>query len=226
MIELTINYTGNSMFPTLRKGDILRVEPYKDSEISSGDVIVYRRSYDGLLVVHRVVSIDKGFVQTKGDNAQFKDNVLLERNDIIGHVISVRRGEKGATLFRGFSGRLYGLTLSTGKHIRVFLSDLLRPVYNWLAQTGILRNLFSHLFRTKVSGFKYKGGLDLQLHWGRYLIGRRFPGKDQWHIRPPFRLFVDEGSLPGIDPDELRSIENRFLDKSEEQGRPFGQRVF
>jgi len=214
------------MFPTLRKGDILRVVPFREREISPGDVVVYRSPCNGSLIVHRVVSIDKGFVQTKGDNARFKDNVLLERNDIIGHVISVRRGEKGATLFRGFPGRVCGLTLSTGKHIRVFFSDLLRPAYRWLARTGILRNLFSRFFHTKVSGFKHKNGLDLQLHWGRYLIGRRFPGKDQWHIRPPFRLIVDEGSLPWTDPDELRLIENRFLDKSEKQGRLFGQRVF
>ncbi len=223
MAELTINYTGSSMFPTLRKGDILRVVPFRDKEISVGNVIVYRSPCSSSLVVHRVVSVDEGLVQTKGDNARFSDNMLLEKKDIIGYVLSVRRGKRSIALFNGFPGRVYGLLLGTGKHIGVFLSDLLRPAYSWLAQTGILRNLFSRFFHIKVSGFKCKDGLELQLRWGRRLIGRRFPGKGQWHIRAPFKVIVDEGNLPRTVPRGLRSIEHRSLDKSEEKDGLFGQ---
>jgi len=224
MVELTINYTGNSMFPTLRKGDILRVVPFREREISLGDVVVYRSPCNGSLIVHRVVAVDKGFVQTKGDNARFKDNIALLPDEIIGKVVSVRRGEKKIKISGRFLGRVYGLVLGTGKYIRVFLSNLLRPAYRCLAQTGILRDLFSRFFHTKVSGFKCKNGLDLQLLWGRRVIGRRSPGSLQWHIRPPFRLFIDERSLPGTDPKELGSIEHLSVDRSQEQGSPFGQR--
>jgi hypothetical protein len=31
---------------------------------------------------------------------------------------------------------------------------------------------------------------------GRRVIGRWLPGMSRWHIRRPFRLFVDEASLP------------------------------
>jgi hypothetical protein len=31
---------------------------------------------------------------------------------------------------------------------------------------------------------------------GNRVIGRRPPDKDQWHISRPFRLFIDESSLP------------------------------
>jgi signal peptidase len=224
MVEHLINYTGNSMFPILKAGDSLKVLPYRNSRIRIGDVIVFKSPINGLLVVHRAVSVDKEGVVTKGDNARFKDNMVLQANEIIGKVVSVRRGEKKIKISGRFLGRVYGLVLGTGKYIRVFLSDLLRPAYRCLGQTGILRNLFSRFFHTKVSGFKCKNGLDIQLLWGRRVIGRRSPGSLQWHIRPPFRLFIDERSLPGTDPKELGSIEHLSVDRSQEQGSPFGQR--
>jgi hypothetical protein len=39
-------------------------------------------------------------------------------------------------------------------------------------------------------------GTELQLVMGRRVIGRWLPGKSGWNIRRPFRLFVDEESLP------------------------------
>jgi hypothetical protein len=39
-------------------------------------------------------------------------------------------------------------------------------------------------------------GKELQLLMGRRVIGRWLPGMSRWHIRRPFRLFVDEASLP------------------------------
>jgi hypothetical protein len=50
--------------------------------------------------------------------------------------------------------------------------------------------------KTKVISFDRAEGTELQLLLGRRVIGRWLPGMTQWLIRRPFRLFVDEGSLP------------------------------
>jgi signal peptidase len=202
VVEPVINYTGKSMFPTFRKGDILRVEPYRDTEISPGDVIVFKSHINGLLVVHRVVSAGEEGVRTKGDNVLLTDNIVLQANDIIGAVVSVQRGRTRIMISGGFPGRMYALILGTGKRFQILLSNLFRPSYHWLAQRGAFKNLFPRFLPTKVSCFRREDGLDFQLHWGRHLIGRRLPGQDQWYIRPPFRLFVDERSLPVTNSDE------------------------
>jgi len=43
-------------------------------------------------------------------------------------------------------------------------------------------------------------GLEWQLWWKRLLIGRKMPDQPHWTIRRPFRLFVDEASLPNQFP--------------------------
>lgn len=44
--------------------------------------------------------------------------------------------------------------------------------------------------------WKRPQGTELQLVWGRRVIGRRHPGRVRWHIRRPFLLFVDKATLP------------------------------
>ncbi|MGD8776215.1 MAG: hypothetical protein PVF76_16570 [Syntrophobacterales bacterium] len=44
--------------------------------------------------------------------------------------------------------------------------------------------------------FNRDAGTELQLVMGQRVIGRRLEGKTRWHIQRPFRLFVDETSLP------------------------------
>jgi hypothetical protein len=184
------------MFPTLKAGDILRVLPYEDRDISVGDVIVFNISHAGVPIVHRVVTINQGGIKTKGDNKLAIDDFILQPNEIIGRVVSIRRSKKRLTIFGGSLGRIYSMVRGTGKCINIVLATILRPAYNWFAQTGIIRQLFSRWIRTRISCFKCGDGVEMQLHLGRRIIGRRFPGQDQWYIRRPFKLFVDESTLP------------------------------
>jgi hypothetical protein len=61
---------------------------------------------------------------------------------------------------------------------------------------AIRRWLPNKIMKTKVISFDRAEGLELQLLMGRRVIGRWLPGMTQWLIRRPFRLFVDEASLP------------------------------
>ena len=107
MGENSINYAGNSMFPTLKTGDILRVAPCEDRDISVGDVLVFNNSYGRTPIVHRVVTVNQEGLRTKGDNKLAIDDFILQPTEIIGRVVSIQRGKKRVTIFGGFPGRLH-----------------------------------------------------------------------------------------------------------------------
>jgi hypothetical protein len=50
--------------------------------------------------------------------------------------------------------------------------------------------------KARAISLSHTAGTELQLLMGRRAIGRWLPGKSGWNIRRPFRLFVDEESLP------------------------------
>lgn len=196
MTKNVINYIGSSMFPTLKTGDILRVVPYKEGAVRTGDVVVFNSPYGKTPIVHRVVTVDKKGVKTKGDNKLAIDDFILQPNEIIGQVVFAQRGKKEIKIINGFLGRIYASILEAGKRIDVVVSAIFRPVYHWLTRSGIFRKLFSRWIQTKVLCFKQEDGLEMQLQLGRRIIGRRLPGKNQWHIVRPFKLFIDEATLP------------------------------
>jgi len=191
-----IHHIGNSMSPTLKKGDILKVAPYKDRDIRIGDVILFKSPYGKTSIVHRVVFVDNKGVRTKGDNIIPIDDFILHPNDIIGRVVSAHRGKKEVKIFNGLQGQIYTLILETGKRLDMVVSAMLRPVYRWLTRTGIFRKLFSRWIRIQVLYYKYGDNMEMQLQLGRRVIGRRLPGQNQWHIVRPFKVFVDEATLP------------------------------
>ena len=201
-----MNYAGNSMTPVLKTGDTLRVVPYQHRKIRVGDVAAFRSPYGGTVIAHRVVSIDPRGVKTKGDNNLAIDDWVLDPHEIIGRVVSLQRNRKTIKILSGFWGRMYALALGAAKRIDLVLSTILRPPYRWFAQTGIFRNLFSRWIRTRITCFKRGEGMEMQVRLGRRVIGRRLPGQDRWHIRRPFKLFVDDVSLSGNNPDDLSSM--------------------
>lgn len=203
------NYTGPSMNPTLKIGDGLTVIPYGDSSIRIGDVVVFHSPERERYIVHRVISVNSRGIRTKGDNNSRADSWILRPEDIVGRVISAQRKSKSITIYGGTRGRLLAPVLWTIKRINVTVSSIFRPIYHYLARTGIARKLLSRLIKTQILYFKRPDGTEMQLIMGRRVIGRYFPGKDQWLIKRPFRLFVDEKSLPQRDQGDQKHPANR-----------------
>lgn len=83
----TINFKGNCMFPVLKDGFRIKIEPIDSEKIDIGDIIVFNDI--DKLVVHRVIGkIKKGnyfsFVE-KGDNNHFIRIRLAE--EVVGRVV-------------------------------------------------------------------------------------------------------------------------------------------
>ena len=190
------NYTGPSMNPTLKVGDGLTVIPYEDENIRIGDVVVFRSSESDRYIVHRVISVDSRGIRTKGDNNNKVDSWILHPEDIVGRVTSAQRGNKSIIIHGGTHGRLLAPMLWTIKRVKIVINRILSPVYQILIRMNFLKGILSRLISTQILYFKRPNGIEMQLIMGRWVIGRYSPVGSRWIIRRPFRLFVDEKSLP------------------------------
>jgi hypothetical protein len=199
-IELeAVTYIGSSMNPVLKSGDRLVAIPYFDRRIRRGDVVICNSPYDGSKVVHRIISTDSGEIATRGDNSTGADSWVLSPDQIIGRVAYARRGHRRRRIWGGPMGRLVAATFRTLCLLDSILSSSLRPVYHRLAKRGHLRKLLPAQLRARVILLNRYSGRELQLLMGHRVIGRWLPQHKGWHIRRPFRLFVDEASLPKND---------------------------
>jgi len=201
----SISYLGPSMNPTLKAPDLLQVVPYQGKEIHRGDVIVFRPPGSKGMVVHRVISVDAQGVRTRGDHNTDLDPWVLSPDRIVGRVVGAQWGNWRRSISGGLRGRSYAFGVRIIRMIDSKISPLLHPIYHRLAQTGILRRWLPFGVDTRILCFNRSTGTELQLLLGRRVIGRLLPGRNEWVIRRPFRLLVNEASLPRGEPDHSGS---------------------
>jgi len=84
---------GQSMYPAIRDGEIIKVEPVEPSHIKKGDIVLYRMKKG--VIAHRVVRIERRngglpFFVLRGDTMETCDGIV-EPRQVIGRVISVER---------------------------------------------------------------------------------------------------------------------------------------
>lgn len=192
----TMNYKGPSMNPTLKSGDRLFISAYDGQEIQRGDVVVFTPPGADYKIIHRVVSVGPQGIKTRGDNNNRVDPWLLSHDEILGCVFSAKRGNRRRRVFGGAIGQLFGVAIRAIHAIDASVSSRFRPAYDRLAVAGVFRRWLPGWMKTKAISLSHPAGTELQLLMGRRVIGRWLPGKSGWNIRRPFRLFVDETSLP------------------------------
>jgi hypothetical protein len=192
----SMHYTGPSMNPILKAGDILEIASYKGQEIRPGDVIVFIPPGGDSKVIHRVAVMDSQGIRTRGDNCTDVDPWILNPEHVLGRVLCARRRNKRLRVFGGIVGRLFATVIRGIHSIDSSVSKFLRPSYKRLAGAGLCRHLLPRSMEPRVISFNRRAGTELQLVIGQRVIGRWPPGESGWHIRRPFRLFVDEDSLP------------------------------
>ena len=191
-----MNYIGTSMNPTLKPGVRLDVRAFHGKKIRRGDVIVFIPPGGKSKIVHRVTSVNSDGIRTQGDNLNHEDDWVLGRENILGRVVSAQRGNRRFRVFGGPLGHSSAMAIRAIKSIDSILSPLLRPFYQRPAGGGAFRRWLPSRMRPRVISFNRDTGTELQLVMGRRVIGRRLEGNAGWNIRRPFRLFVDEASLP------------------------------
>jgi signal peptidase I len=191
-----MNYVGASMNPSLKGGDGLTIIPYENGKISIGDVIVFRHPDGSYYVAHRVVSVDSRTIKTKGDNNSQIDSWILQHRNVVGKVVSARRGKNSVPGHGGTWGRIIAPALWTKKQFDRTVSRVFHPAYRRLARSGLIRSRIPLPWKARVLSFSKPQGKEFQLVLRNRVIGRRRPNENQWQIQRPFRLFIDESSLP------------------------------
>jgi len=191
-----LNYVGPSMNPLLKSGDRLHVAFSDQEKIRVGDVVVFYSPEDETKVVHRVTSMNSHGIKTRGDNCDHEDGYVLRREHILGRVVSLQRGDKRRRIFGGPLGRLFAVGVRIIRAMDSTICYVLRPAYSELAKGTMFIRLLPRQMRPRVISLNRAAGRELQLLMGRRVVGRWLPGHKRWHIRRPYRLFVDETSLP------------------------------
>lgn len=81
-VTYNMHITGNSMFPAIKSGDIVKVQTATAKEVVEGDIVCYnydKRDYicnNVRYVCHRIIEKLETHVCTKGDNNIYYDNCV------------------------------------------------------------------------------------------------------------------------------------------------------
>ena len=76
--------TSSSMWPALKKGDIVFIKNVEKSELEVGDVIVYRNEKG--FTVHRITELNDKTLRTKGDANNISDRPI-KYDKVVGRVV-------------------------------------------------------------------------------------------------------------------------------------------
>lgn len=92
--EFKAPFKGMSMFPTLRDGDELVIEPYQHQELKSGDILFYKNLQNSEWQAHRLLRpLASGHYLVKGDWSCQLDEPL-DPHAIFGIVVGKKRQGK------------------------------------------------------------------------------------------------------------------------------------
>jgi hypothetical protein len=137
-------------------------------------------------------------IRTRGDNNSKDDPWVLQAGDIIGRVTAAQRGVRRHVVLGGRPGFLVLGCMRLGHGIRRFVSLLPRTLYRFVAGFGPLDHLLPRRLRPRLVRFDARSRVFLKLLSGRQRVGQYDPLRDRWHIRRPFRLFVDEQTIRDV----------------------------
>ena len=90
--EVQLEVTGSSMYPRIRSGDLVRVQPIAGIRsakgLSPGQIILFNNRA-GDLCLHRVVAVSRGRVETQGDSVSERDG-SVPNSAVLGVAVAVR----------------------------------------------------------------------------------------------------------------------------------------
>jgi len=137
---------GGSMYPTIKEGDKVVVDPVAPSQVERGDIILYRRH--GGMIAHRVIGIGNDHDRTitqpaalsardvlilRGDAFDFPDE-HVEASRILGKVVAVERDGRRIRLDTRSATLLSAIRLCAARLRRTMSRRLPRVAY--LLRTG------------------------------------------------------------------------------------------
>ena len=189
-------YTGFSMAPDFRDGDLLITCPVPFREIRRGDVICFCPPGTKRRVVHRVCSVSDSGVRTRGDHNIAADRWLLTEADAPVLVTALRRDGRRIPVVGGVAGcrralrvRLVRIGCRTiGFPLRVLLEHLPERCFPFRAE-GLTLYRFRDdeirfagtrpvAHRRRGGAWRFLSGAD-RFRYKRSALERRFPPRPE-----------------------------------------------
>jgi signal peptidase I len=134
-------YSGNSMHPVFKPGQMLYVRPLLD-EPSVGDVIVFFDPRQKIHVVHRVIKVENGQIYTRGDNNPTEDQDPVNPQDIIGVVVKADQAGTITKIWGGKAGYRQSKFQGFAKRLVITLKKLGYPIYKVIKSSGIIPKIW------------------------------------------------------------------------------------
>lgn len=196
--DLFATFIGQSMSPTLREPEIIKLKPYENRSPKIGDVIFYLPQGKDKSIIHRVIRITKSGIKTRGDNNSQEDDYFLHLNEIKGQVVTAMCGSNTRQIKGGLRGRLVGSYLHKRKLIFRLFYKIIRPAYRIVLKNKFIVNLAAPLFNPSIIRFQFMENNNFVILFGKKIIGRYDRKSCNWRIHPFFRLFVNKEQLKKI----------------------------
>lgn len=84
--------TSGSMWPVLKKGDLVFIQGVARGDINVGDIIVFQNPANGTFTIHRVASLGAETLTTKGD-ANFEQDTPVPYSTVVGRTLRLFSGQ-------------------------------------------------------------------------------------------------------------------------------------
>lgn len=186
---------GMSMYPTLKPGDLLLVDPTATPSI--GDILVFDNTL-GDRYVHRFVSKENNLIKTRGDNNKSIDMFDTVPTGVVGVVTGVKKGNRVQSVSRGLIGRLVGAYRHIIKcHRWIFIQPCLWILHSYPIRL-LLQNFGDRALKGKISLFK-RSSQTIKLCYKNTTMGKYDLSQKAFEIRPVMRPFFSEEHLQSIE---------------------------
>jgi hypothetical protein len=124
--HVRLTATGSSMFPFIRSGDVVELEPLPPQPVAGDIVLAQCAAVSGVerYVLHRVVRIEGEVFFLRGDSQPYAEGPFTPQ-DILGRVTRIFRHGRSHRLNSGF-WRYFGLSWNRSAPLNLWLFQLAR----------------------------------------------------------------------------------------------------
>jgi signal peptidase I len=188
-------YSGKSMNPTFKEGDIIYTK--SETKVVPGDIIVFREKNIHAITVHRVICLNKeGFV-TRGDNNSFFDRAPVAYEQILGIAELFDNGSQIKVVPNGDRSLKKIKIKWKIQSLSKVLKYPYRLFYRAIKKTRIMHFLLGNWFEKKVTiiSLENAAGPLIKMTYKGKTIAMKWSAKGLYASKKPFELLIDESKL-------------------------------
>ncbi|MCK5056117.1 MAG: signal peptidase I, partial [Candidatus Aminicenantes bacterium] len=191
-------YRGHSMKGTFLPGDCLHYKRESLSNISAGDIVIFRKqkvNTNSNELVHRVIARDADRLFTRGDNNPQKDNDPVLTENLVGRVTHFERKGKKYPVLGGTPGFLRARVHHAVNYVNKILKFFFKKKYSLLKKSGVVAYLW-HPVLKKIS-LKTDKGLLVKYLRGKRTVAYWYPDRGYFRCKKPYDLVLRRPDLSG-----------------------------